>query len=253
MIEPVRIGDATLYLGDCLLVLPTLEAESVDVVVTSPPYNLGNKHHTNKHKHYPYNDDLPEETYQIQQIAMLRDLYRLGVNGASVFYNHKNRIKDGLQITPYEWLLQTPWGIKQELVWDNGTHNFDLCRFFPRTERIYWLIKGKQTPWENIGRRHDMFYYQPMGTATEHTRAFPVELVNILLSGFNNHRPFTVLDPFMGSGTTGVACIQTGRKFIGIEISPDYFQVAKARIEEAMMQPRLLPKEKETLAQSELL
>ncbi|MCC7571184.1 site-specific DNA-methyltransferase, partial [Candidatus Micrarchaeota archaeon] len=50
----------------------------------------------------------------------------------------------------------------------------------------------------------------------------------------------TILDPFMGSGTTGVACVQTGRKFIGVEIDPDYYAIARKRIKEALMQPRLL-------------
>ena len=88
-----------LYEGDCLEVMSTFPSDSFDIVFTSPPYNLGNNHHT-----------------------------------GNLIYNHKNRIKKGIQITPYEWLLKTDFVIKQELVWFNASQNFDKIRFYPMTE-----------------------------------------------------------------------------------------------------------------------
>jgi len=75
-----------------------------DLCVTSPPYNIGNKHHTGSKNTTPlYSDNLEENKYQESQIIFLNELYRVMSDGGSVFYNHKNRIKNGIQISPYEW------------------------------------------------------------------------------------------------------------------------------------------------------
>jgi modification methylase len=118
---------------------------SVDMVLTSPPYNLGNTHHTGNKRHKAYDDNLPEEEYQEWQIKVLNECYRVLKDEGSLIYNHKNRIKKGVQITPYEWLLKTKFIIKQELVWFNGSQNFDKIRFYPMTERFYWLAKSPNT------------------------------------------------------------------------------------------------------------
>jgi site-specific DNA-methyltransferase (adenine-specific) len=70
---------------------------------------------------------------------------------------------------------------------------------------------------------------------TGHPSQKPIRLLRVLVSNFTNPTD-TILDPFMGSGTTGVACAQLGRKFIGIEIDPDYFEIARKRIETAYAQ-----------------
>jgi len=72
-----------------------------------------------------------------------------------------------------------------------------------------------------------------------HKSQKPSRLIRKLLLEFTN-KDDTILDSFMGTGTTGVACVQTGRKFTGIEIDPEYYEIAKKRIKEALMQPRLL-------------
>ena len=73
---------------------------------------------------------------------------------------------------------------------------------------------------------------------TGHKSQKPIKLMIELLDKFTNEGD-TILDPFMGSGTTGVACVQTGRNFIGIEIDPDYYAIAEKRIKEAQLQMRL--------------
>src|SRR3990167_2638707 len=105
-----------LYLGDCRLILPQL-TEKVDLIVTSPPFNLGSNHHTGDIKHTPYPDDLPECEYQKQQIEVLDLLWNVTNESGSLLYQHKNRIKDGLQISPYRWLWRSQWIDKQEIVW----------------------------------------------------------------------------------------------------------------------------------------
>jgi len=213
--------------GDCLQVLPTLEDESIDLVVTSPPFNLGNTHHTGNHRFSPYNDDLPEEEYQEKQLMILNELHRVTKNDGSLFYQHKNRIKDGVSITPYLWLLKSKWIIKQEIVWFNRSQNFDKCRFYPMTERIYWLAKGSETKLFNSINKHDLWEIQPVGTKQSFTRAYPEELVSNIIKCFEKAN--VVLDPFLGSGTTMKACQTLNRNCIGIEINSDYCDIVKKR------------------------
>ena len=130
----------TLKQGDCLELMKELPDGSVDLVVTSPPYNLGNNHHTGNKHHNPYLDDMPENQYQEWQINILNECYRVLKQDGSIMYNHKNRIKEGEQITPYKWILKTKFIVKQEIIWENQSQNFDKIRFYPFTERIYWHI-----------------------------------------------------------------------------------------------------------------
>ena len=224
--------------GDCLELMKELPSESIDLIITSPPYNLGKTHHTGNNRfegYKTYEDNMPEEEYQKWQIEVLQECFRILKHDGSLFYNHKNRIRGGVQISPYEWIFLTDFTIKQEIVWFNRSQNFDKCRFYPMTERIYWLTKNSKTKMINTINHHDVFgvkEWKPQGTKNEFKRAFPVELPQDIISCFPNAN--IVLDPFMGSGSTGVACVNTGRKFIGMELDPGYFEIAKKRIEEAV-------------------
>lgn len=224
--------------GNCLEILSQIPDDSVDLTLTSPPYNLGRNHHTGSKRHDPYKDDLPEDEYQNEQLKLLRELYRITKDCGSVLYNHKNRIREGAQITPYEWLLRSDWVVKQEIVWINRSQNFDKIRFYPWTERIYWLSKSRDTKLSNVINHHDVFDFnewKPVGTKGAHTRAFPEKMAVDILTCFPSAK--TVLDPYMGSGTTGVACVNTGRNFIGIERDPEYFKISEQRIYNAMPIP----------------
>lgn len=222
-----------LILGDCLEEMKKIPDKSIDLILTSPPYNIGNNHHTGNNRIFAYKDDLPEREYQDSQVKILSECSRVLKNGGSLLYNHKNRIKKGVQISPYEWLFKTSFIVKQEIVWFNCSQNFDKIRFYPMTERIYWLAKNPNTKLCNIINHHDFFCrdeWKAMGIKAEHKRSFPLQMAIDLISCFPNAN--TILDPFMGSGTTGVACKELGRNFIGIEILPEYFEIAKRRIEQ---------------------
>ena len=230
------LNSMKLFNDDCLKVLPTIPDNSIDLIITSPPYNLGNKHHTGNKYHKSYNDDLPEEQYQKQQIQFLNECFRILKEDGSIIYNHKNRIKNGVQITPYEWILKSNFIIKQEIVWINRSQNFDKIRFYPFTERLYWLAKNHKTKLFNSINKYDVFdwkEWKPVGTRGLHTRAFPEKLVEDFLQVFPN--AITICDPYMGSGTTGLACKNLNRDFIGIEVDKEYFNIAKNRIESSLL------------------
>lgn len=226
-----------LILGDCLEEMKKMPDKSIDLVLTSPPYNLGNIHHTGNKRFTTYNDDVEETEYQMWQLKILNELFRIVKDDGSCLYNHKNRIRGGIQITPYEWILMSDWEVKQELVWFNGSQNFHKIRFYPMTERIYWLAKSPKTILFNRINHHDLFNWKGEGTKKEFKRAFPVVMVKDMLQCFvmsYEKRDATILDPFMGSGTTGVACKELGREFIGIEINKEYYDIAKKRIDNTM-------------------
>lgn len=228
--------------GDNLKILKQIPNEFIDLVLTSPPYNLGNNHHTQNKKHHPYDDNLPEIEYQNKQIEILNELYRIIKKTGSILYNHKNRIKNGKQITPYEWILKTNFVVKQELIWINGSPNFDKIRFYPFTERIYWLSKTPKTKLNNVISHTDYFTsseWKPVGTKRKHTRAFPIELAKDLISCFPSAN--IILDPFAGSGTTCVAAKQLNRQYIGIDINQEYCDVMQQRLNEVKrpQRPRL--------------
>jgi len=220
---------------DCLKVLPTLEESSVDLIITSPPYNLGNNHHTGNKQHKAYNDNLPEAEYQEQQLQFLNECFKLLKETGSLIYNHKNRIRKGRQLSPYEWIFKSNFVVKQEIVWVNRSQNFDKMRFYPFTERLYWLTKKPETKLFNAINHYDVFdwkEWKPVGTKGNHTRAFPEKMVEDILKCFPNAE--VVLDPYMGSGTTGVAAKNLNREFIGIELDEKYFNIASERINNEM-------------------
>ena len=219
-----------IYNMDCLDGMMLLEDNSIDLIITSPPYNLGENHHTGnkRFKAYDeYSDNLPEREYQRWQLEVLSECYRVLKVGGSMWYNHKNRIVKGKQITPYEWLLKSKFIIKQEIVWFNRSQNFDKIRFYPMTERVYWLTKSTDTKLNNVINHHDLFEWKAQGTEREHKRSFPEKMIEDLLMCFEKG---IVLDPFMGSGTTAVACYNLGFDYIGFEVSKEYCELAEKRL-----------------------
>jgi len=226
----------TIWQGDCLELMKEIPEKSIDLVFTSPPYNLGNTHHTGNKRHKAYQDNMPEQEYQEWQIMVLRECYRVLKDTGSVIYNHKNRIKNGIQITPYEWLLKAPLIVKQELVWFNGSQNFDKIRFYPMTERIYWLAKSPKTKLFNVINHHDFFdkkEWKAIGTKGFHTRAFPEKMVEDILSCFPDAK--IILDPFAGSGTVGIACKNLDRNFILMEKEEKYCEIGRQRLRQQVL------------------
>lgn len=220
-----HIGDATLYLGDCLEVLPTLGR--VDAVLTDPPYGIGADEAAAKNegkwgwKFYGHSDwdriRPPREVFDI-----MRHLSRDQI------------IWGGNYFTDY-----LPPSM-QWLVWDKGQRDFSLADF-----EMAWSSQNK------AARAIDYPRALALKDGKEHPTQKPVEVMKWCL-GFLPEA-VTILDPFMGSGSIGVACVQLSRKYTGIEIEPRYFDIACRRIEEAYKQPRLFTEPKSKPIQTSLL
>ena len=244
MIKPDYERDGVrLYLADCLNVLP--ELSGVDCTVTSPPYNQsietfkasgfmaeGNKAWANRIAS-SYFDSLPEEDYQKWQRDVLDALYDCSVPSASVFYNHKCRWRDKSLLHPLDIFRSSKWRMRQEIIWSrDGSLTQNAKMFPPSEERILWGYKHKWK-WNADSNRFMSVWRINSEHNSEHPVAYPIEIPTRCVEATTDPED-TVCDPFMGSGTTGVACIQTGRNFIGIERDPRWFAIAVKRIEAAL-------------------
>ena len=206
MTEPVTIGNATLYCGDCLEILPTLG--KVDAVVTDPPYGIahvwkgGGKHGWQK-------DTADREVRNGWDERPLDEAALATIRGAA----------------------------KDQIIW--GGNYFDLppsrCwLIWNKPERGFTLAEAEMawTSFDNVVRVFD-------APRSEPDRQHPTQKPTSLMQWCVGKTRGTVCDPFMGSGTTGVACAKLGRKFIGIELEPKYFDIACKRIEDAYRQADL--------------
>ena len=207
--EPVIIGDATLHCGDCLEILPTLP--KVDCVVTDPPYGMN------------YNTDGSRFTKGGRSSG-----------GRSIPGDDK----------PFDVL---PWiAFKNVVLW--GFNHFPgnlppggSLVFLKRSDAAFGcFLSDAELAWVKGTRGVYCFRDTRHAIAADHEHPCekPVELMKWSITASKGEGP--VFDPFMGSGTTGVAAVQMGRKFIGIEIEERYFQIACRRIEDAQRQQRLL-------------
>lgn len=117
--------------GDCLELMKDIPDNSIDLIITSPPYNIG-KMHSNQLQFGTYDgNDMKEEDYQEWQIKVLNECFRILKDDGSMFYNHKVRIKNGKAIHPLEWTKKSNFILKQEITWDMGkSANCDKIRFF---------------------------------------------------------------------------------------------------------------------------
>ena len=222
------MSDVQLILGDCLEVLPTLEAGSIDAVVTDPPYGIGFK--------YANHNDTPEG-YGAWLWKCIEQAESKAREGSPIFvWQAMLNVRHFTEWFPREWRLfaacknfvQMRPGCPMQYSWDPV---------------VVWWTEGDI--WTEGGANRD---YHVANTAPSSRKGLanvpwhpcprPLSQVRHIIEQWV--RPGgLVLDPFMGSGTTGVACAQTGRRFIGIEIDKTYYPKIKRRIAEAQLQMRL--------------
>ena len=210
-----HIGDATLYLGDCREILPGLG--KVDAVVTDPPYGIGVKsggqsagkwkNGANHEGRQIIGDDKPFDPVLLLKLDVPMVLW--GAN----FYSDK--------------LPGAGW-----LIWDKRPGIEDMK--FNRSDAELAYLSGSKTVktirhlWHGLCRDSEIGEHY-------HPTQKPIAVIEKCIEHLATAG--TILDPFMGSGTTGVACAKLGRKFIGIEIEPKYFDIACRRIQKAYDQP----------------
>lgn len=226
MLEPTwKSGDIELYLGDCLEILPQLPAGSVDAVVTDPPYNVGINYSEK------VNDRLSMDEYKRLIKVHIEHYQRLSNGNIALVLGAKRKILlSWWELLPGAELIIVRMGA----VSDNRAKNLSL-QFHPVLTTIESNVKARNL-WEDIRWPGEGYFFNE--NRYGHPAMTPLKLARRLVSYFSNPG-HVILDSFLGSGTTGVACVQTGRRFIGIEIDPNYFDIAVKRVTEAQLQMRL--------------
>ncbi|MFB6093695.1 MAG: site-specific DNA-methyltransferase [Halanaeroarchaeum sp.] len=206
-----------------------IEDESVDVIVTSPPYNIGNRRWKTEWEATRRTGVLShgaarEERYRVWQQRVLSECYRVASDGASLFYVHTVRISDGELMHPVEWLKsdENPWLLRQEIVWDHGISSTrDATLFRPGDERIYWLTKGQpDLPWGGIDM-DSVWDFDPSRSETRHPAPYPPQLVKKCLRAVGTEGD-VVLDPMGGSMTTCTAAADMGYRSIGVDVNREF-------------------------------
>ena len=202
------IGDCTLYLGDCLEIMKSIPDKSIDLVLTDPPYGMN---FVSNHRTVKYEKIVGDDKYPVE---VLNEFFRIAKRAVYVFCRWDNLTELPKPKSVLAW-VKNNWSMG-DLKHEHGRQWEAIC-FYPQEghefiERIPDVIKCPRT--ENV--------YHPTQKP-----------VGILRRIIETNKADTILDPFMGSGTTGVACRMLRRKFIGIEIDKTYFDIAKQRIQNA--------------------
>lgn len=198
--DKVVLGDCTLILGDCLEVMKDIPDKSIDAVITDPPYP---DYYIDLYK-YDSGRIKAIEKFSCVQLVFWSKLVDFILDFTAIHIWNKNPSNHGAQ---YERIFER-----------NGKKQFKVFTYY----MVNSTVAAQMT--------NDVFINHPSQK--------PINLIRKLVEDYS--KPIdTILDPFMGSGTTGVACVQTGRKFIGIEISEQYFNIAVERIRKAQQQMRL--------------
>lgn len=240
MVEPVIIGDATLYLGDALEVLPALTG--VDLVITDPPYSSGAR---------------TDSERQVRG-AMLRSMEdadwfshdAMTTWGFSWFLRSamsalRPALARGAHVYVFIDWRQTPnvygmleacgYRVNQCLVWDK--RHFGMGAFWRNQhENIVFASNGVPAGMLDRGMGSVLDFPAVPHLTRQHPTEKPVDLLYALIAAVPGT---TIFDPFMGAGSTGVAAVKAGRRFVGCEINPHHFETARRRIEDAYRQPRL--------------
>lgn len=173
-----------------------------------------------------HGDNLEYDEYVRWQKSVLLECWRLLSDDGAIFYNHKPRLQMGLLQTPFD--LNPGLPVRQIIIWNRGTCvNFSQRFYAPACEWIAVFAKPdfklRDTAASALG---DVWTFG-WEANNPHPAPFPVELPLKILQSTKGE---TVLDPFCGSGTVGIACLQTSKKFIGIDNSSEYVAMAKNRL-----------------------
>ena len=228
-----------IHIGDCLKLMAKMPAASVDVVVTSPPYNIknstGNGLKNGSKGKWPnakliegydtHNDAMPHEQYVRWQRDYLAAMMRVLKPTGAIFYNHKWRIQNGLLQDRADIVGNFP--VRQIIIWQRaGGINFNPGYFLPTYEVIYLITKPDFKLARKANALGDVWTI-PQESRNPHPAAFPVELAQRCIQSTTGQ---IILDPMIGSGTTAIAAEIAGRDWIGMDISKEYSRMANERI-----------------------
>lgn len=249
-----------LILNDCIKAIKTLPSNSIDLTITSPPYFMGKE----------YDKSTKVEDFIQAHKTLLPEMLRVTKPGGSVCWQVGYHVKDKV-VTPLDYLIHDIFNSSSELnlrnriIWTFGHGLHDKNRFSGRHEMVLWYSKGKEhffdldsvrVPQKYPGKtaykgeKKGEYSGNPLGKnpgdvwdipnvkalhmeKTDHPCQFPVALAQRLIRALTPIHG-RVFDPYMGSGSTGVAALVEGRKFVGMEIIKNYYEISRSRCLQAL-------------------
>ena len=238
--EQIEIYRNSIIHGDSLDVMKRLPSGSIDLIVTSPPYNLKNSSGNGMkdgrggkwqnasliNGYQEHNDNMPYDEYCEWQRQCLTEMLRLIPEDGAIFYNHKWRVQKGLLQDRSEIVSGFP--VRQIIIWKRkGGINFNPGYFLPTYEVIYIIAKPKFKLAKGANKFGDVWEIK-QEMKNPHPAPFPTELIDRIISSTEAK---IVLDPFAGSGTVGVSAKNFERDYILIDNSLKYCELAKLRLE----------------------
>lgn len=209
-----------LYCGDCLSRLRGMKDLSVDLAFLDPPYNVG--------KDYGgYKDDLPETEYLLWCEAWIKELKRVCYSIA--IYPPKKHLRWFWNQIPENYQIICAWS-PEGAIRSNFVHQYIPLLVPPKP------VKRTKDHWWNVQVPGMGYYYKEKTFG--HPGQTSMDITNRIINSFSNPGD-TVMDCFMGTGTTGVVCVKYGRNFIGVEQEKQWFDLSERRIHDALQQPGL--------------
>lgn len=254
-----------IYNGDSLQILKQIPPDSIDLTVTSPPYNIGKE----------YESILPIDQYISWCEKWMNDIYKLTKMTGSFWLNVGYlEMPQKAKALPIAYLLwnKSEFFLIQEVIWNYGAGVAGKRFFSPRNEKLLWYVKNpdsytfnldeirdKNVKYPNqkkngklrcnpLGKNPSDVWQIPKVTSgknrsskerTPHPAQFPIALIERVIKGSSNKNDL-VLDPFLGSGTAAIVALANKRKFIGIELDERYCEIAAKRIESYIAEPQRL-------------
>jgi modification methylase len=231
-----------LFLGDCLQQMSKIESDTIDCIVTSPPYNKkglsGNVKPGNQVwkkfniDYHSYGDDMTEDDYKTWMIDVLNEMHRILKPTGSIFFNHKPRRHNNKVHLPTDFIFKSNFNLYQLIIWNRSSSpNIRKDVLLPCTEHIYWLVKKKPNVYKSQLSKEFQSEVWTINADknTLHPAPFPQKLVEncILLT---TKEKDLCMDPFLGSGTTAIVSKKLDRNFLGIEIDEYYLELAKKNL-----------------------
>ena len=219
--------DIKLYCDDCLNIMKQIENESIDLIVTDPPYLIKYKTNYRKNKDHDFCSEILNDDNEQLIIDYIKECYRILKNNTAMYMFCNCDKVDFFK----QELENAGFKIKNMIIWvkNNWTAGDLKAQFGKQYEIIFLVNKGRKC--FNGKRITDVWMFDRIsGKKQLHQNQKPVDLLKQCILKHSDENDI-IFDGFMGSGSTGVACIETGRKFIGVELDKKYFEIAKERID----------------------
>ena len=225
-----------IYNEDCLESMKLIPDNSIDLIVTDPPYKITSGGRTTKRKINMSKDEARNksgELFEIPKFSLwMPECYRILKDSTHAYFMTNSKNLNGM----LNEAQKVGFTLHEILIWDKQMA-MPTQWYLKNVEYILFMRKGRAKPINNLGSKV-LFSFKTICGNKVHPSEKPIELMKLFVENSSQENE-TVLDPFMGAGSTALACKETGRNYIGFELDKHYHDIANKRISEEMAQIKL--------------